>query len=78
MRKSIETPHATGLSNAAIVDAAKRQIGVQEMHHGLIDTCITCTGLAEYFINTTLVGTVNVQRQWFWFAVNISHHFANI
>ena len=78
MRKSIETPNATGLSNTAIVDAAKRQIRVQEMHHGLIDACVTCTGLAQYFINITLVSTVNVQRQWLGLAVNLSHHFVNI
>ena len=56
----------------------KGKIRVQEVHHGLIDAGVTCTGLAEYFINTTLVSTVNVQRQGLGLAVNISHHFVNI
>ena len=59
MSKGIETPHATGLSDTTVVDAAKRKIMVQEMHHGLIDACITCTGLTEYFINTTLSRSSN-------------------
>ena len=78
MGKGFKTPLPAGHTNTTVINTAERQVRMHKVHHGLIDTGAASTGFSQYLIYCPLIRAVEIQRQRFGLAVDMSENSIQI
>ena len=78
MGKGSKAPDTARLANTAVVNATKGKIGMQKVHHRLVDAGVTSAGFLQNLVGHLIVFTVDIKRQRLWSCIDIANDLINV